>query len=103
MATERWHRVEHLYHEAEALNPQARVAFLTEACGADEELHQELASLLVAADRAHQFIESPAVDVVARLTARGLKLAPGRLLLQRYEVVEFLDGGGMGDVYRAHD
>src|SRR5262245_23091790 len=103
MTTERWRRIEHLYHEAEALNPQARETFLAGACGGDEALHQEVAMLLTAGDRAHHFIDSPAIDVVAQLTARGLRLAPGHLLLQRYEVVEFLGAGGMGDVYRAHD
>jgi hypothetical protein len=52
MTPDRWKDVERLYHAARAEAPEARPAFLAKACGGDEELQQELQSLLAHASAA---------------------------------------------------
>ncbi|HEU4770234.1 MAG TPA: hypothetical protein VFS77_22900, partial [Pyrinomonadaceae bacterium] len=69
MKDERWKQVEHLYHAALAKQPAERSAFLVEASGGDAELRREVESLLAYEDRAENFIESPALDVAARMMA----------------------------------
>ena len=70
MKEERWRQVERLYHSTLAKQPSERSAFLAETCAGDEELRQEVESLLSYEDRAENFIESPALDVAARLMAQ---------------------------------
>ena len=69
MKDERWQQVERLYHSVVAKRPVERSAFLAEVCAGDEELRREVESLLAYEDRAETFIESPALDIAARMMA----------------------------------
>ena len=42
-------------------------------------------------------------DALDELEARGPILPPGAVLAERYEVLELLGQGAMGEVYRVHD
>ncbi len=44
----RWHRIESLFHQADALAGEARARFLAEACGGDDSLRQRVEALLAA-------------------------------------------------------
>ena len=46
MTPERWKQIEKLYHSALKLEPGQRTAFLKEGCTGDEDLRQEVESLL---------------------------------------------------------
>ena len=46
MSDNRWQRIEAIFHQAAELAPEARSAFLTEACAGDEALRKEVESLL---------------------------------------------------------
>src|SRR5947209_15834610 len=46
MSPDRWRKVERLYHAALERDPEIRLAFLAEASGNDEELLEEVRSLL---------------------------------------------------------
>ena len=70
MEPERWHRVEQLYHSALKIATEQRSAFLKDECQNDEELRQEVESLLSYESSAAEFIESPAFEVAARLMAK---------------------------------
>jgi hypothetical protein len=61
MNSEHWDRVSRLYGAAWALDSSQRTAFLAEACGHDEALHKELASL-VGQSGVETFLASPAAD-----------------------------------------
>ena len=118
MSSERWQQIERLYHAALGLDPQARAAFLAEACTGDAELQGEVAALLAFDERAEGFLESPALELAARALAsdepaqgpasraagrdRSTALAAG-MRLGPYDVVAPVGAGGMGEVYKARD
>jgi len=69
MEPDRWEQIERLYHAALEREPDARDAFLDEACAGDEELRREVAGLLACDLPSDSFIQSPAIEIVARAMA----------------------------------
>ena len=104
MNDKRWEQIEQLYHSTLEKDLKERKAFLANATGGDEELRREVESLLAYEDRAAQFIESPAVEVAARMMAENArtKVMSGQMIKQ-YKIIEPLGAGGMGEVYLAED
>jgi serine/threonine protein kinase/Tol biopolymer transport system component len=89
----RWQEMKSVLHRALQLHGQERSAFLGRVCTSDS-IRQELESLLSSSDEVRSsFLQSDTVDAI---------LAPGTKVGD-YEVVAFIDAGGMGKIYRAHD
>jgi eukaryotic-like serine/threonine-protein kinase len=103
MTPERFARISQLYSEAADLAPEARPAFLAQACDGDDDLRQEVESLLAEEVRVGDFIGASALkDAAALVTAES----PGTLIgkqLGPYELLSFIGAGGMGEVYAARD
>ena len=74
MTPERWRAVNAILRGALTCEWAQRDAFVAEACGADEELRREVASLLAAHDPADDFLERPAAAVFADASAAPLTM-----------------------------
>jgi Tol biopolymer transport system component len=102
MTAGRWRRVEALYNEMRARPRDERTSALAAACADDPTLAAEVLSLLDQPDSAAPFLNSPALEVAARLASGAGSSLTGRRI-GAFEVQGLLGVGGMGEVYRARD
>lgn len=71
MTPERWQLIKQIYDATLERKPGQRAAFLQEACGGDDELRREVESLLAEDETGQGFLESPALEIAAKVFARN--------------------------------
>src|ERR1044071_1521698 len=103
MTSERWQQVNELFQLAAERTPEERTTFLQTACQGDEALRREVESLIASYERAENFIESPAFEVVPELLTDGRPDAIVGESIAHYRIESLIGVGGMGEVYLAHD
>ncbi len=98
MESARWEKIADLYEEASARPPAEWSAYLAAASEGDDDLRQEVESLL-----RHNVARDGVLEQVARDAARLRASAERRLpaTIGRYRIVGIIGEGGMGVVYEA--
>jgi eukaryotic-like serine/threonine-protein kinase len=103
MNPERWEQASRILEIALERNPERRAAYLDEVCANDDELRREVESLLAASAQAGSLLDSPAMAMAAPLfVSDSVKTMLGQSI-GRYEIINALGAGGMGEVYLAQD
>ena len=100
---EHWQRVKSLFHAVVELPTAQREAFLSDACGEDNDLRREVESLLASHEKSGRFIDSPAYEAAAELIVNDKAQLNAGQPIGSYEIVSFISRGGMGEVYLAQD
>src|SRR6266705_1986586 len=70
MNSERWQRIEQVFHEALQLEAEARLSYLAQSCSEDSSLREEVESLIDSLERDGSFLVQPAFDRGLRILAR---------------------------------
>jgi tetratricopeptide (TPR) repeat protein len=110
MDAERWKRIDELLQAALRLTVEQQDEFLRRQCGNDNELLEEVRSLLTSHHQAGSFLESPAFSPADMPTqtvdpasiAMTFRSMVGETV-SHYRVLSRLGSGGMGVVYEAED
>jgi eukaryotic-like serine/threonine-protein kinase len=103
MNTERWQKIDQMFHAALEREALERSAFLLQACAGDDALLREVQSLVNSHEKSDSFIETPAGDLAADWVGRDQNAFAAGQQIENYRIVRELGSGGMGQVYLADD
>jgi len=116
MYEDRWPQFDELFEHAQSLGATEQAVFLTNECGEDHGLRKMLESLLGVSLEEQDRIQSTIDDAIVAMSSAmpdstvtldsGLAartLSPMATLYGRYQVVEVIGEGGMGQAFKAYD
>src|SRR5262245_10232700 len=104
MASEKWQKMNELFHAALEQEADERSLFLQKACGEDEVLLKEVKKFISAHEEADDFIQKPAFsEALQLLSDQTEKTDLTGKSLNHYEIISRIGAGGMGEVYLAKD
>jgi eukaryotic-like serine/threonine-protein kinase len=97
MNSTHWARMKEWFEAAMERPPQEREQWLQRVCADEPELYIELHKLIGHAEQMGGFLDGSPPEQPLRI------FAPGQCVANRFEILEFLGEGGMGEVYAAKD
>jgi serine/threonine protein kinase len=103
MDSERWRRLEQLYHAALEQEPARRDNFLAGACRGDSDLRREVDTLLAQSGSTGAPVDRSAWAGVGAIKAETPREWKSGQILGPYKISKLLGKGGMGAVYEALD
>jgi eukaryotic-like serine/threonine-protein kinase len=112
MTAERWVQLKRIFEAAQSKPPAERAKAICALAKGDQELELAAKDLLAADESAGTFLQTPAANLhcpAAALhgpvvkTERLPSLTPSDVISKRFEILRFLNRGGMGEVYEAWD
>lgn len=105
MTPERWKEIKQIFEQAVTQPIVSRAHVVHDLCHGDQNLELEVTGLLGAHETANSFLEMPAFDVHGYFaeTSQQSSFLPGSIIAKRFEILRFLNRGGMGEVYEAWD
>lgn len=104
MNSERFKKIEEIYHAVLQVSLEKQPAFLEKECGGDVELKAEVETLLFFENNPITLINSSPEDLAAEFLAE--KESSVDFLnkeIGHYKIIKFIGKGGMGEVYLAED
>jgi eukaryotic-like serine/threonine-protein kinase len=103
MTPKRFQQISEIYRAALARDPEQRLSYVSEKCGSDRELRQEVETLLSGGRSAEASLLSKAMTQAAKMLSSGGSHSLVGSRLENYQVLSLLGAGGMGEVYHARD
>jgi len=105
MNPERWREIKSIFDAAADLRAEEQLSYVRGLAGEDKELEAEVLRLLRANASTNGFMEKPAADLHTYIKPNKDEavLEKGRVYARRFEILRFLNRGGMGEVYEAWD
>jgi serine/threonine protein kinase len=103
MKSERWLKIEQLYHLALSQEPMRRDGFLAEACEGDADLRREVESLLAQTGSSGALVDHSAWAGVVSASATTQTIVKSGDTLGPYRILGLLGTGGMSEVHLAVD
>ncbi len=101
MTPELWQSAKDVFARATELPAARREDFVAEACGSNQELRQEITSLLAAYDESDNLLEKHAINLDLELGDQKHDLTYAGRVFGQYRIIREIGSGGMGSVFLA--
>ncbi|MGE0887496.1 MAG: AAA-like domain-containing protein [Blastocatellales bacterium] len=103
MTSDKWQRINQIYYAALEHDTAERGIFLNQSCNGDDDLYNEVISLLESNDQAGDFMNAPALEIAAKAISGDLGQSLIGQRIGHYRIQSLIGAGGMGEIYLAED